>query len=73
MTSEIEIWRSARLMISKFAEHAPARAVQRATALEERADIDGWIKWMRIAETILEIQATRSAHATQREIESALS
>ena len=57
MISEFEIWRSARLMISQFAEHAPAQAVWRATTLEHRADVDGWMKWMRIAEAILEIQA----------------
>jgi hypothetical protein len=59
MINEFEIWRSARLMISQFAERASAQAVQRATALEDRADVDGWIRWMRIAEAILEIQTAR--------------
>ena len=65
MVSEMEIWRSAQLMIAQFQEHALARAVQRATTLEGRSDVDGWIKWMRIAATILEIQTARPAHATR--------
>lgn len=37
MTGEIEVWQSARLMIAQFGDHASARAVQRAVALEGRA------------------------------------
>jgi hypothetical protein len=54
--SEIEIWRSARVAVAHFGAGARARAQTRAEECVSRADIDGWIKWMRIAATILEIE-----------------
>lgn len=59
MLSEIEIWRSAKLMAAQFGERAIARAAERAAALDSRADVDGWMTWMRIAEAILELQSAR--------------
>jgi hypothetical protein len=53
---EVEIWKSARLAVALFGDRATARAQRRAADCESRADVDGWIKWMRIAETILEIE-----------------
>ena len=61
MLSELEIWRSAKLMAAQFGERAVARAAERAAALDARADVDGWITWMRIAEAILEVQTARAA------------
>jgi hypothetical protein len=54
--SEIEIWRSARAAVAHFGNDARARAQTRAEECESRADIDGWVKWMRIAATILEME-----------------
>ncbi|HEY3148977.1 MAG TPA: hypothetical protein VGJ75_21615 [Dongiaceae bacterium] len=56
MISEIEIWRSARVTVAHFGNGARARAQTRAEECELRADIDGWVKWMRIAATIIEIE-----------------
>jgi hypothetical protein len=57
VVSDIEIWRSARLMVAQSAEDPVAHAVKRAVKCDSCADIDGWVKWMRIAEAILEIQS----------------
>ncbi|WP_119304366.1 hypothetical protein [Dongia deserti] len=57
--SEVEIWKSARLTVALFGDRATDRAQRRAEERESRADIDGWVKWMRIAETILEIERVR--------------
>jgi hypothetical protein len=59
VVSEIEIWRSAKLMIAQSAEESVAHAVERAIECDASADIDGWIRWMRIAEAILEIQSPK--------------
>lgn len=55
--SEIEIWRSARVTLAHFGEDARTRAQTRAEECVSRADIDGWIKWMRIAAAIIEMQS----------------
>jgi hypothetical protein len=54
--SEVEIWKSARLMIARFGDRARVRAQMRAEACNSRADIDAWVKWMRIAATIIELE-----------------
>ena len=54
--SEIEIWKSARVTVAHFGDGARARAQMRAEECELRADIDGWVKWMRIAAAIVELE-----------------
>jgi hypothetical protein len=54
--SELEIWRSARVTLAHFGDDATMRARARAEECEARADIDGWLKWMRIAAMIIEIE-----------------
>ena len=56
ITSEIEIWRSARAAVAHFGNGARGRAQTRAEECESRADIDGWMKWMRIAAAIIEME-----------------
>jgi hypothetical protein len=56
LASEIEIWKSARTMVVRFGEAASARAQRRAEECTSRADVDGWITWMRIMAAILEMQ-----------------
>jgi hypothetical protein len=55
MVSEFEIWRAATLLIGQYGESASDHAEQRAKALEAKADLDGWARWMRIAAAILEL------------------
>jgi hypothetical protein len=68
--SEIEIWRSARAAVAHFGDDARARIQTRAEECEARADIDGWVKWLRIAAAIIEMekasrrQTTANASAT---------
>jgi hypothetical protein len=54
--SEIEIWRSARAAVAHFGNDAQARMQTRAEECEARADIDGWVKWLRIGAAILELE-----------------
>jgi len=55
--SEIEIWRSARVTLAHFGNGARAQAQTRAEECESRADIDGWVKWLRIAAAIIELES----------------
>jgi hypothetical protein len=57
--SEIENWKSAKVMVAHFGDRALARSQERAKGCQSRADIDGWIRWMRIAEAILELHIAR--------------
>ncbi|MEZ5830152.1 MAG: hypothetical protein R3D05_03140 [Dongiaceae bacterium] len=61
--NEIEIWKSARLTISHFGDRARARAQMRAEECKQRSDIDGWVMWMRIAATIIELENSASQSA----------
>ena len=54
--SDFEIWKSAKLTMTYFGERATARAQKRAEECRQHADVDGWMKWVRIAEAILEIE-----------------
>lgn len=56
--SEIEIWRSARAAVAHFGNDARMRVQTRAEECEARADIDGWVKWIRIAAMILELETS---------------
>ena len=56
IVSDFEIWRSAKLTMTYFGDRATARAQKRADECRQHADVDGWMKWIRIAEAILEIE-----------------
>ena len=56
IVSDFEMWRSAHLTMAYFGDRATARAQKRADECRHHADVDGWMKWIRIAEAILEIE-----------------
>ena len=56
MIAEIDIWRSANLMVREHGEDAALEAAQRADAMLERGDVDGCAVWKRILRAIEELQ-----------------
>jgi len=56
MIAEIDIWRSANLMVREHGEDAALEAAQRADAMLERGDMDGCAVWKRILKAIEELQ-----------------
>ena len=56
MKSELDIWRSAKLMVEQHGAEAAAAAEARAQAYLDKADDSNWVLWMRIAAAILELQ-----------------
>lgn len=53
---EVDVWRAAHKMIELYELEAGFIAAQRADALHERGDIDGFHAWVRIVRAIKELQ-----------------
>lgn len=54
-TPEIDIWRTAQILVRKHGSGAPARAEQRANEFFDMDDPDGWALWTRIASAAAEL------------------
>ena len=67
MTSDLDIFRSAQVLIREHGEDASLKAAQRAEAMLERGDVDGRAVWKRIAVAVDEIRRTapRDGEAAQ--------
>jgi triphosphoribosyl-dephospho-CoA synthetase len=52
MIPDIDIWRSANVMIKRYGETAALEASMRADELMESGDMEGARVWMRIIEAI---------------------
>ncbi len=59
MPSEIDIYRSARLLINQHGEDAPIFAAMQADKLAEAGDREGRRVWLRVIRAIQELQRTR--------------
>ena len=56
MTSDLDVYRSARVLIDQHGEDAPIEAAMKADAMLDRGDMDGRAVWLRImaaVETLL--------------------
>ncbi len=56
MTSALDIWRSANLLVKRHGDYAAIVAAQRADELLASSDIEGEIVWRRIVAAINELQ-----------------
>ncbi len=54
MIEEIDIWRSAAVLVKHHGDEAPIHAAMRADALLHAGDIDGQRVWMRILSAVKE-------------------
>ncbi len=59
MTSDIDIYRSANLLVRQHGEDAPIHAAMRADALLEAGDLDGLATWKRILRAVEELQGAK--------------
>ena len=63
--SDIDIYRSARLLIDQHGEDAPIEAAMKADAMLEMGDLDGQAVWLRILRATKEmLRRERPAGAT---------
>ncbi len=58
MTSDLDIWRSANLLVKQHGEDAPIGAAMRADAMLEAGDLDGLAVWRRVLRAIDELVNT---------------
>ncbi len=61
MISDLDIYRSANVIIRQHGEDAPIEAAMRADTMLERGDLDGYAVWKRIVKTVDELLADRSS------------
>ena len=61
MTSDLDIYRSAHVLVRHHGEDAPIHAAMRADTLLEAGDLDGLAVWKRIVRAVEELQETDSA------------
>ncbi len=55
MTSRMDIWRAAKLLVDQHGADAPIRAAQRADELLAAGDIEGRAVWRRILAAVKEL------------------
>ena len=56
MTSELDIFRSANILVKRYGEDAAIEAAMRADAMLDKGDLDGCVVWKRIVGAVKEIQ-----------------
>ena len=56
MTSDLEIYRSAKLLIDRHGDDAVIEAAMRADKMLEQGDLDGLATWKRILRAIEELR-----------------
>ncbi len=67
MTSDLDIYRSAKLLIDQHGEDASTFATMQADKRAGAGDVEGRAVWLRVLKAIEELQRTRPRHdeATQ--------
>ncbi len=58
MTSDLDIYRSAQVLVKQHGADAPIHAAMRADAMLETGDLGGYAVWKRILRAVEELQGT---------------
>ena len=59
MISDLDIYRSAKLLVKQHGDEAPIEAAMRADAMLEKGDLDGQAVWLRVLAAVNELLDTR--------------
>ncbi len=59
MTSVLDVYRSAKLLIDQHGDEAPIHAAMQADAMLDKGDVDGAAVWRRCVGAINELLSTR--------------
>ncbi len=57
MTSDLDIYRTAKLLVDKHGDMAPIHAAMQADAMLEKGDMDGRAVWLHILRAVKELQS----------------
>ena len=55
MIPDLDIYRSANLLVKRHGQDAPIQAAMRADAMLEKGDLDGYAVWRRILRAVGEL------------------
>ncbi len=55
---DLDIYRSANVLVTRHGPDAPIHAAMRADAILEKGDLDGYAVWKRILRAVEELQRT---------------
>jgi hypothetical protein len=55
MIPDLDIYRSANLLVKRHGQDAPIHAAMRADAMLEKGDLDGYAAWKRIIKAVEEL------------------
>ena len=58
MIPDLDIYRSAQVLVKHHGQDAPIEAAMRADAMLEAGDLDGYATWKRIIKAVEELQGT---------------
>ncbi len=59
MVSDLDIWRTANVIIKQYGQDAPIHAAMRADAMLETGDPNGYAVWKRILRAVEELQSVK--------------
>ena len=59
MLSELDLWRATQILVKRYGDGAATEAAMRADEFLDQGIIDGERLWMRIMQTIEELQRER--------------
>ena len=66
MTSDLDIYRTANVLVKHYGEDATLEAAQRADAMLEKGRLDGQRVWKRVRAAIKDIQRQEGPRADRR-------
>ncbi len=55
MISDLDVYRSAQLLVERHGDGAPIEAAMKVDAMLEKGDIDGQAAWLRILRAVKEL------------------
>ncbi len=56
MISDLDIYRSAKVIINQYGKDAQIHSTMRASAMLDKGDLDGYAMWKRILRAVEELQ-----------------
>ncbi len=65
MIPDLDIWRSAQVLVRQHGPNAPIHAAMQADAMLEKGDLDGYAMWKRIVKAVEELQGTAPRAGTR--------
>ena len=58
MIPDLDIWRSANLLVKRHGQNAPIHAAMRADTMIDKGDLDGYAVWQRVMRAVGELRRT---------------